>query len=118
MNGQSRMTVAWVARQFPDLQSIQQLPPGGQKQVFSALHPRDGDVVLKLMHPTADIERTSRELLAVARVQCDRVPEILGWGTIQHPSGDRFWFREQRIDGQNVRECLLTGAFDRVSFYG
>ena len=114
MNGQSQLTEAWAERQFPDLQSIQHLSRGGQKQVFSALHPRDGDVVLKLLHSTADIDRTMRELLAVARVQNVRVPKILGQGMVQDPSGDRFWFREQRIHGQNVRKCLATGTFDKV----
>ena len=111
MNGQSQITEAWLARQFPDLQSIQPLARGGQKQVFSALHPHDGDVVLKLMHPTADIDRTRRELLAVVRVQSARVPRILDQGVIQTPIGDCFWFREQRIPGHTVRERLAVGPF-------
>ena len=115
MNGRSQISANWVAQQFPDLQNLQHLSQGGQKQVFSALHPTDGEVVLKFMHPTADIERTSRELLAVAQIQCDRIPKILAQGTIRDPNGTHFWFREQRIDGQNVRECLATGTFDTVT---
>ena len=112
MNGSAQVTAAWLAGQFPDLQSIRPLFQGGQKHVFSALHPNDGDVVLKLMHPTADIERTRRELLAVAQVQSVRVPRILDHGTVQTPVGDCFWFREQRISGQTLRERLATGPFD------
>ena len=115
MNGCSPITEDWIAQQFPDLRNIQHLSRGGQKQVFSALDRCDGNVVLKLMHSNADIDRTKRELLAVARVQNVRVPKILAQGTIQDPSGDRFWFREQRIRGQNVRECLAPGTFDTVS---
>jgi hypothetical protein len=55
MNGKSQVTAAWLAGKFQDLQNIQPLSQGGQKQVFCALHPHDGDVVLKLMHPNADI---------------------------------------------------------------
>ena len=111
MNGQSQITEAWLARHFPDLQSIQPLARGGQKQVFSALHPHDGDVVLKLMHPPADVERTRRELLAAVRVQSARVPRILEQGVVQTPIGDCFWFREQRIRGDTVRERLAIGRF-------
>jgi len=112
MNGNSQVTVGWLAVQFPDLQNIQPLSQGGQKQVFSALHGHDGDVVLKLMHPTADMERTRRELVAVAQVQSARVPRILDQGTVQTPLGDCFWFREQRIQGRTVREHLATGPFE------
>ena len=110
MNGNS-LPFDWLAGQFPDLQNIQPLSQGGQKQVFSAVHPHDGDVVLKLMHVTADQERTEREILAVTQLQHVRVPKTLGQGTVQSPSGDCFWFREQRIHGQTVRECLETGPF-------
>jgi serine/threonine protein kinase len=112
VNGASHVTAAWLAPQFPDLQNLQPLSQGGQKQVFSASHRTDGDVVFKLMHPSADIERTHRELLAVAQVQSPRVPKILGQGTIQTPLGQCFWFREQRIQGLTVRERLAQGLFD------
>lgn len=112
MNGASSITAAWLAPQFPDLQNLQPLSQGGQKQVFSASHRTDGDVVFKLMHPSADIERTRRELLAVAQVQSPRVPKILDQGTIQTPLGQCFWFREQRIQGLTVRERLAQGLFD------
>ena len=113
MNGISQVTAAWLAGQFPDLQNIQPLSRGGQKLVFSAQHLHDGDVVLKLMHPNADIERTRREIIAVARVQSTRVPIILDQGTVLTPVGECFWFREQRIIGQTVRERLnRNGAFN------
>ena len=115
MNGNSQVPSGWLAGQFPDLQNIQPLAQGGQKQVFSAVHPHDGDVVLKLMHATADQERTAREILAVTQVQSARVPKILDQGTVQAPSGKRFWFREQRIHGQTVRECLATEPFDTAA---
>jgi serine/threonine-protein kinase len=111
MSGNAQVTARWLAGQFPDLQNIQPLSQGGQKQVFSALHRHDGDVVLKLMHPTADIERTRRELVAAAQVQSARVPRILDQGTVRTPIGDCFWFREQRIQGLTVREHLATGPF-------
>lgn len=115
MIGSPQVTAVWLAVQFPDLQNIQPLSQGGQKQVFSALHSRDGDVVLKLMHPGSDMDRTARELVAVARVQSARVPTILDQGTVPTPIGDCFWFREQRIHGLTVRERLATRPFDTPS---
>lgn len=108
----NHVTTDWLADQFPELQHIQPLSQGGQKLVFAAVHPVDGDVVLKLMHPNADVERTTRELVAVATVQSARVPTILDQGTVPTPIGDCFWFREQRIHGQTVRECLAKGPLD------
>ena len=115
MSGNPPVTGNWLAGQFPDLQNIQHLSTGGQKQVFSANHQGDGEVVLKLMHPTADLERTTREIVAVARVQSARVPRILAHGVIPTPMGDSLWFREQRIHGLTVREQLATGPFDSPS---
>lgn len=106
------ITATWLASQFPDLSNIQPLSQGGQKQVFSATHANDGDVVLKLMHPQQDIARTTRELIAVAQVQTARVPAIIDQGTVQSPIGDCFWFREQRIHGQTVRTSLQPGPFE------
>jgi eukaryotic-like serine/threonine-protein kinase len=115
VTGSQLLTAAWLAGVFPELQNIQPLSEGGQKQVFSAQHPENGDIVLKLMHPSADIERTMRELVAVARVQSARVPIILDQGTVATPLGDCFWFREQRIHGRTVREVLAVGPLDTPS---
>ncbi|MBL8695204.1 MAG: serine/threonine protein kinase [Planctomycetes bacterium] len=110
MNGASQVTSAWLAINFPDLQGIQPLSRGGQKEVFSAKHNGNGEVVLKLMHPNSDVERTKRELLAVAKVRSPRVPVIFDQGSITTPVGDCFWFREQRVAGQSVRARLAGGA--------
>lgn len=109
MSATQQITAAWLATQFADIQDIAPLASGGQKQVFSAKHAHDGDVVLKLMYPSADIERTKREILAVANVKSNRVPAILGQGTIDTPIGPCFWFRERRIQGLTVRQQIASG---------
>jgi eukaryotic-like serine/threonine-protein kinase len=111
MNGRANITAAWLGSQFADLSNVQPLSEGGQKQVFSATHVHDGEVVLKLMHPQQDVARTNRELLAVAQIQSSRIPAILDRGTIQSPIGECFWFREKRILGQTVRDVLRSGRF-------
>ena len=104
------ITAAWLQEQFGDLADIRPLSQGGQKQVFSAVHQQDGEVVLKLMHPAQDIERTMRELVAVAEVDSARVPKILESGTVASPVGECFWFREQRVPGEMLRAVVARGA--------
>lgn len=111
MNSSPFVTATWLSDQFRDLDGIEPLSQGGQKSVFSATHPEDGDVVLKLMLPNADIARTAREVVAVAQVESARIPRILKSGQLSTPVGECFWFREQRIRGQNIRECLESGPF-------
>jgi serine/threonine-protein kinase len=112
MKNYSQITADWLESEFPDLNCIQPLSQGGQKQVFSAQHPHDGDVVLKLMSPNADMETTQREILAVAQVKSTRIPKILANGKIDTQIGACFWFREQRILGLTVRQQLASGPFD------
>jgi hypothetical protein len=52
--------VAWIASQFPALSGLTPLAQGGQKVVFSALHPAEGDVVLKLLLRASGEERLER----------------------------------------------------------
>lgn len=101
--------IGWLAEQFPDLNNLALLSRGGQKLVASAVDPRNGDVVLKIIRPDQDAEATQRELLAVAQVQSARVPRIFQSGDVATPIGDCVWLREQRILGQNVREVLRNG---------
>lgn len=107
-NGTS-IDVAWVQTHFPGLSGISHLGGGGQKVVFSAIHPRSGDVVLKLINPGQSDEATGREILAVQSVQSPRVPRILDHGRVQAPFGEIVWLLEQRIIGQTVREILRGG---------
>lgn len=108
MNGLSGIDLRWLRQQFPHLSNLTPLSLGGQKLVFSAVHPIDGEVVLKLIHPQQNDEATRRELLAVAQVNSARVPAILEDGTISTPVGACFWFRERRIDGHTVRELVAA----------
>lgn len=100
----------WIARTFPDLSNINLLGQGGQKLVFSAMHPSDGDVVLKIIHPSQNLEGVRREILAVQRIGSARVPQILDVGQINTQMGPSVWIREQRIIGVSLRERLQQGT--------
>jgi eukaryotic-like serine/threonine-protein kinase len=99
----------WVPAAFPQLQGITNLAQGGQKFVFAATHPSDGDVVLKIIQPTQPSETVRREILAVNTVQSPRVPRILEAGLVPTPMGQCIWIREQRILGVSLRERLRQG---------
>lgn len=105
------ITVTWVASQFPTLSAITEYPHGGQKWVFAAMHPENGAVVIKLIKPTTDPERVHREVLAVTQVNSARVPRIHEHGTLTAVPGvgDVIWLREQRVEGENVRQVLARG---------
>ena len=109
MNGLNAIDLVWLRQQFPRLSNLTPLSVGGQKLVFAGVHPVDGEVVLKLIHPRQDHEQTRRELLAVSQVNSVRVPPILEVGTISTPVGDCSWFRERKIAGKTVRELLVVG---------
>lgn len=113
LRGYHFMNVApdWLAQQFPELGQISLLGSGGQKIVFAAKHSSEGDVVLKLIHPSQDLESVHREILAVSRVQSPRVPIILDTGNVDTDLGKCIWIREQRVMGMTVRECAQSGPF-------
>lgn len=110
------MTVdlAWLQTTFPDLTDFRSLGEGGQKIVVAAKHQREGDVVLKIIHPRTDIETVRREILAVQQIQSPRVPKILDYGQAATHLGPCVWLREQRIMGTTVRAILATGPLPPV----
>jgi len=105
---------AWLAQQFPDLSSLSRLVQGGQKSVYTAIHPSDGNVVLKIIHPSQDPERIRREILAVQKAMCPRVPKVLGTGTLRTNVGDVLWVREQWIAGDALRSAIQRGPLGKV----
>jgi eukaryotic-like serine/threonine-protein kinase len=109
MSGISRVDSDWLALQFPDLTNLGALAAGGQKEVFTASHAVDGDVVLKLMHPGADPARVERELEAATKVRAARMPRIFGHGRIAGNTGAIVWFREQRIPGVALSARIRAG---------
>ncbi len=98
----------WLRQQFPLLTEIAPLPGGGQKIVFSARHPADGEVVIKLIKPGQDLERIKREILAVQKIGSPRVPRILEVGVVAINGAMSLWLREQRVVGVSVRQEVST----------
>jgi len=105
--------IAWIASQFPDLSGLTPLARGGQKVVFAASHPTEGEVVLKLLLRASGEERLQREVLAGELLSCPRVPKILETASLDTPLGPCIWLREERVDGMTVRTALRRGPFGR-----
>lgn len=107
--------VAWLSTKFTDLSNLAPLSSGGQKWVFSASHPTDGSVVLKLFKPSgtpSGIELVFREMIAAQIVASERVPEILEHGDVDTQLGKCYWFREQRIEGNDLSRVLQAGPLN------
>ena len=113
-------TFTWITSSFPELSNIQTLGQGGQKLVFSGQHASEGNVVLKIIHPSQDPEGVRREILAVQQIATIRVPRILAVGRVDTPIGSCIWIREQRIVGQTLRERLQAGplSIDELFTFG
>ena len=104
------MTIeGWLKREFPELSDVAPLAQGGQKVVFSARHPTEGPVVVKVILPGQDLARIQREVAAVQQVKSRRVPSVLGTGTLTLQTGASLWIREERIAGESVRAILTRG---------
>ena len=108
------ITTQWVTQQFADLSDVAPMKPGGQKWVFRARHPADGDVVLKIIKPRMNIDRVEREILAVQAVKSPRVPNLLEVGTVSTPNGNFVWFRENRIMGECVEDLVGHGPLNKA----
>jgi len=114
MNSLSAIDLNWLQGQFSDLSNISPLNSGGQKQVFAATHAKNGNVVLKVIHPQQDLEATKREVSAASQLSGHRVPQILETGLLSTPVGQCIWFREQRINGHPVRALLNSGPLPKI----
>jgi serine/threonine protein kinase len=102
--------LAWLQSQFPNLNRITPLAAGGQKQVFTAEHPTEGPVVLKILHgPSFNVEEIRREVLSVQKVNHPRVPLVYEVGLLNTTLGQHVWFRERRIDGECLRPIIQRG---------
>lgn len=102
--------ISWLQANFQDLTGLTLIGQGGQKLVFAAGHPTDGDVVLKVLQPNHSVEDVRREILAVQNVQSPRVPRVFDHGSLDTTMGTAYWIREQRIHGETLREMIVRGV--------
>ena len=86
------------------LTDVAQLARGGQKVVYSAIHPAYGSVVLKLFFKMD--ARSQREIDISENVDFDCVPKIYETGNIIYEGSDTLYVIEQRIEGEELRKKI------------
>ncbi|MDR1871200.1 MAG: serine/threonine protein kinase [Deltaproteobacteria bacterium] len=96
-------------RDFNDLvatfSNVSPLARGGQKIVYSATHPKHGEIVLKLFLKTD--ARSQREIDISREVDFDCVPKIFDIGHVNYVGSDTLYVIERRINGQDLRNRLI-----------
>jgi serine/threonine-protein kinase len=83
------------------LTNFSQIKRGGQKVVFSAIHPKYGDIVIKLCF-NIDV-RSQREISIGENYIFDCVPTIYETGHVVYEGAETLYIIEQRINGIELR---------------
>jgi serine/threonine-protein kinase len=100
-------------RDFKELEAtfsdLQQLARGGQKVVYSAIHPTYGSVVVKLFFKTD--ARSQREIGISTEIDLDCVPKIYETGTVTYDGSDTLYLIEQRVEGEELRKRLKHSEY-------
>jgi serine/threonine-protein kinase len=89
------------------LSNLTQIARGGQKVVYSAMHPIFGNVVVKLFFETD--ARSQREIDISADLGFDCVPKIYETGHVTYTGTDTLYVIEQCVDGEELRKRLKRG---------
>jgi serine/threonine-protein kinase len=89
------------------LTNVTQMARGGQKIVFSAIHPSYGAIVIKLFFKTD--ARSKREIDISQSSDFDCVPTVYETGHINYEGVDTLYVIEQRIDGEELRKRIAGG---------
>jgi serine/threonine protein kinase len=90
------------------LKNVTLLARGGQKLVYSAEHPKYGDIVIKLYFSVND-PRSKREIDIGQNSSFDCVPTIFETGYVIHNDNETLYIIEQRINGDDLRKRLERG---------
>jgi serine/threonine-protein kinase len=89
------------------LSNLTYIARGGQKVVYSAIHPTFGSVVVKLFFETD--ARSQREIDISANFDFDCVPKIYETGHVTYTGANTLYVIEQRVDGEELRKRLERG---------
>jgi len=86
------------------LTDVKQLARGGQKVVYSAIHPNYGNIVIKLFFNTNDRSKREIDISLDFKLKC--VPKIYEIGNVLYEGTETLYLFEQRIDGEELRERI------------
>ena len=91
------------------LKNLTPIARGGQKEVFSAIHPTYGDIVLKLFFKID--ARSQREIDIGEEADFDCVPKIYETGLVDYGGIDTLYIIEQKVDGEELSERIERGDY-------
>lgn len=86
---------------------VELLARGGQKNVFRATSTHYGPVVIKLFFQ--EDSRSLREIEIGQQYQIDAMPTIFESGQVTYEGVPTLYIVEQRIEGRDLRDILLSG---------
>ena len=89
------------------LNNFSPIARGGQKAVFSAVHPIYGSIVVKLFFKN-DL-RSQRELDISVNTDIDCVPKIYESGQVLYENVETLYVLEQKVDGEELRKRIDRG---------
>lgn len=89
------------------LKDVVPLARGGQKVVFSAVHPQYGNIVIKMFFEMG--ARSQREIDIGENQSFNCVPKIYETGHVIYEGIDTLFVIEEYIDGEGLREKLIRG---------
>lgn len=89
------------------LTDFTQIARGGQKVVYSAMHPSYGNIVLKLFFKID--ARSQREITIGEDFVFDCVPTIYETGYVTYEGADTLYILEQKINGTELRDYISRG---------
>ncbi len=90
---------------FSEIEQLQPLSSGGQKQVLKGQRNNDA-IVLKLITPGQDPERLRREIKAVEALNCHYVPEVLEVAERRIGSENFVFIVERFVGGQTLTRII------------
>ncbi|MBI4760374.1 MAG: serine/threonine protein kinase [Chloroflexi bacterium] len=105
------INVEWVKQLFPELSGIRVLAEGGQKWVFTCIHPKYKNIVLKIIKPGNE-NRLDREIEAVQRIP-NNVPQIFEVKLVPTQIGGLVVILEEYIDGISLSDLLGNRKLSR-----
>ncbi|WP_336825139.1 serine/threonine-protein kinase [Sporosarcina sp. USHLN248] len=102
--------IEFCRERFKDLNAIEKLSSGGQKEVFVGVHNKYGKVALKLieLHNESNIKRALRELDISSKLNGEEFPNVYEFDFIAVDNRNYIYVLEEYIEGTTLREFIVN----------
>ncbi len=98
---------------YPQFDFIAPLTPSEQKAAFHVRDSEGRDLCLKLIAPTSDIDRVTREFEGLRRTDHPNVVGVIEYTFSTGPEGRRHHILEEFVAGSDLADHLLAGPWER-----